>query len=500
MRRVQYISASTQSAYVSVAPAGGGSSTFVTINCTTVCSGQISAPIGSDTFGVQLYDQANAAGNILSRGTLTQTIVAGTANAVNVTFNGVVASLAVSLMPPTVTVGTAATVGVNVSALDPDGNTIIGPGVYVNVSGSPLTVTLTDSDGTGATALSQTSLTQPTSGITLSYSGASIVNPVITAGATLITPATATLNIVGGPPTTTYCQGLTGGAGPYGITTGPDGALWFTEFFDNEIGRMTATGCNVTQYPAGPVENQSAYGITSGPDGALWFTEFTDSAIGRMTTAGVVTTYPLPTTGAGPETITAGPDGALWFVETYGDKIGRITTGGTITEYPVPTSGAEPSGIVTGPDGNLWFTEMHKVGRITPGGTITEYAAGIATGVAGYGITAGPDGALWFTQYSAFYGSAIGRITTTGTITEYTAGLTYGGLPANIAAGPDGALWFTEDYGGKIGRITTAGTITEYVVANGSTLSHPWDITEGPDGAMWFTDFGLSEIDRITVP
>ena len=52
--------------------------------------------------------------------------------------------------------------------------------------------------------------------------------------------------------------------------------------------------------------------ITTGPDGALWFTNAGNNSIGRITTAGVVTNY----TGTGidePTSITTGPDGALWF-------------------------------------------------------------------------------------------------------------------------------------------------------------------------------------------
>jgi len=45
------------------------------VNCTTVCTGQIVAAVGSDTFTVSLYDAQNAVGNLLSTGTLTQTIV-----------------------------------------------------------------------------------------------------------------------------------------------------------------------------------------------------------------------------------------------------------------------------------------------------------------------------------------------------------------------------------------------------------------------------------------
>src|ERR1035437_6569079 len=109
-RSPRYVSASTQSASIVVAPSGGSAGTPVVVNCTTVCSGQIAAPVGSDTFTVNLYDGTNAGGNLLSTGTLTQTIVIDQANTVNVTFNGVVVSLTLSLSPSSVSSGTAPTV------------------------------------------------------------------------------------------------------------------------------------------------------------------------------------------------------------------------------------------------------------------------------------------------------------------------------------------------------------------------------------------------------
>ena len=60
--------------------------------------------------------------------------------------------------------------------------------------------------------------------------------------------------------------------GPQGITVGPDGALWFTNFANNTIGRITTDGV-VTNYYTG-VGIDGPQGITVGPDGALWFTNF----------------------------------------------------------------------------------------------------------------------------------------------------------------------------------------------------------------------------------
>jgi virginiamycin B lyase len=72
-----------------------------------------------------------------------------------------------------------------------------------------------------------------------------------------------------------------------------------------------------------PDEASRPYGIAAGPDGALWFTEYQGNKIGRISTDGSIEEYPLPTPEAGPFGITAGPDGALWFAEEAG-KIGHL--------------------------------------------------------------------------------------------------------------------------------------------------------------------------------
>ncbi len=177
-----------------------------------------------------------------------------------------------------------------------------------------------------------------------------------------------------------------------------------------------------------PSANSFPIGITSGPDGNLWFTE--RGKIGRITPGGQITEFSIPTANSDPVMITSGPDGNLWFTETtwagpnITSRIGRITPTGTVTEFSIPNAnsysqggggylygtGFGPIAITNGPDGNLWFTGIFgkgKVGRSTPGGTITEFSLSSANSVS-YGITTGPDGNLWFTGS----GNQIGRITT----------------------------------------------------------------------------------------
>ncbi|OAF05879.1 hypothetical protein AYJ54_02465 [Bradyrhizobium centrolobii] len=80
-------------------------------------------------------------------------------------------------------------------------------------------------------------------------------------------------------------------AQPWGITTGPDGALWFTEascvrqpgprcVLGNKVGRITTTGL-VTEFPI-PSDGSGPHSITAGPDGALWFTEYYGNRVGRL--------------------------------------------------------------------------------------------------------------------------------------------------------------------------------------------------------------------------
>lgn len=245
------------------------------------------------------------------------------------------------------------------------------------------------------------------------------------------------------------------------ITVGPDGALWFTEPRDSQIGRITTAG-TVTEYTV-PLDG-APEGITAGPDGALWFTASGIGKIGRIPVNppatppyGIVLYPSTGVAGSGLADITAGPDGALWFTESTGNQIGRMTTAGALTQpYPVPTPSSEPSGITPGPGGGLWFTESAagQIARLTIGAVppIVEYPG---AGVAPSAIAVGRDGALWYTE-SDLSAGAIGRITTGGVITNHFPVPTAGSEPSDITAGPDGALWFTEFLGNKVGRIETA--------------------------------------------
>jgi len=317
-----------------------------------------------------------------------------------------------------------------------------------------------------------------------------------------------------------------GAVNPSSITTGPDGALWFTSPLG--IDRMTTSGA-FTHY-TDPFTSPTD--IITGPDGGLWFTngggdesiaysssstisEGPNYSIDRISPSGVVTSYTDPSI-ASPNGITSGPDGALWFTNGGGESlnedgtftetqasIGRITTSGSVTNYIDPSVDAEPTDIITGPDGALWFTNegSNSIGRITTAGAVTIYTSLDINGPTS--ITTGPDGALWYTNEG---NDTIGRITTSGVTTTYTdPSISY---PSSITTGPDGALWFTNTTAfpnilsndvtlapGSIGTITTSGVVTNYT---DPSIDGPTSITTGPDGALWFTNSFDGSIGRIT--
>ncbi|HSW88740.1 MAG TPA: C39 family peptidase [Candidatus Saccharimonadales bacterium] len=283
----------------------------------------------------------------------------------------------------------------------------------------------------------------------------------------------------------------TNNSSPLGITSGPDGNIWFTEANSDKIGRITTNG-TITEFPL-PTSNTAVRSITTGPDGNLWFTENAQNKIGKITPQGEITEFSLPSGSSSPYAITSGFDGNLWFTESVGNKVGKITPQGEITEFPLAPRvyNRSLSGITKGPDGNVWFATLEDniIGKITPEGVITEF------NIQGYShpqeIITGPDGNLWFTQPGL---RKIARMTTSGEQTEFNV-TSINSTPYAITTGSDGNIWFTELNNRQIGRITPDGTITEFPVLEGSPF--PYGITSGPDGNIWMTELGSNKIAKI---
>ena len=128
----------------------------------------------------------------------------------------------------------------------------------------------------------------------------------------------------------------------------------------------TATTASAAGDPVGTVTNYTdpsisgPFGITAGPDGNLWFTNRDDNSIGRITPTGTATNYTDASMSI-PIGITAGPDGNVWFVNWLGSSVGRIGT------VPGPLS------FIDVPPGHPFETE---IGWLASTGITTGYPDG----------------------------------------------------------------------------------------------------------------------------
>lgn len=298
--------------------------------------------------------------------------------------------------------------------------------------------------------------------------------------------------------------------------------------------------------PSTPVHYSSGFssapvGITTGPDGKVWFTEPSAGMIGTLQPSNPTQPqeFTLPS-GSSATSLTTGMDNkgnhVIWYTDpgttsTPVDKLGSISTSGTLsTEINIPqgylgivTTAGWASQMIADKSGTLWFTEFTfdtvnqavkgAIGSYNPAtGAFTETL--LPAGQQPFGITLGPDGNIWFSeavpyvgsQSSGYQSSAIGMINPTSPTTiagEYTIPASSGGvtrLPYGLTAGPDGNIWFSDNIASAVGNInvgTHAVTTTDIPQAT-SLAAIPVGIAAGPDGNVWVVD-ETGAIDRATL-
>jgi hypothetical protein len=189
-RAPRYVSAATKSLVVTT------DNVHAVVNCTTVCSGTLQMTPGTHTFSLALYDALDGAGHVLSSGTTSAAIVAGQPNTVLVTFGGVVASVSVAVTPATLRAGTPADAAVAVVAKDAAGYAIVGSDAFAQP------IVLANADASGATSLSTTAVTSPSTAVTLHYTGASMATTQVTASVpgTSVAAGSATVSVATATP------------------------------------------------------------------------------------------------------------------------------------------------------------------------------------------------------------------------------------------------------------------------------------------------------------
>ena len=208
-------------------------------------------------------------------------------------------------------------------------------------------------------------------------------------------------------------KGIHSGGRPFAIAAGANGVMWFTDLntppgLGNKVVPIHADGSIGSFILAMPYPDPELLGITTTPDGAVWFTEANNGRVDRLDPALLASgTYPptfekqfsLQNTASDPTAIATAPDGSVWFVLRGVNAIGHLTTAGKLTAFPVTAPGSGLSSLAVASDGTVWFTDAkaNRIGSISPSGEVNEKP--IPTASAGLsGITIGPDGRIWFAE------------------------------------------------------------------------------------------------------
>jgi sugar lactone lactonase YvrE len=400
-RTRKYVSPATQSLTIGI---DGGTPSAVNLtpsspNCSVpapldelTCTASLDVAPGSHSFALVTYDSLGGAGNELSANSITASIVADEANALSVTLAGIPAALeAVRLPASTDLLGNetagfsllrGATQNFNATAIDADGNYIIGPGAPT------ITAAVTGVTNNAAIAVNAATNGNPNQFALSStgYGSATLVLTASPASAAAGSPLTISVPIT----STTITSTLSGTSS--GQFTFPDGIAYDAgngNFYviDQGGAEGTPTNCEVKQIsPSGTVTTLAGNATCGLKDGTGTAAEFnfssgiaydpttndlyvTDSlgcAIRQVTLAGVVTTI------AGSFANAANNGGAM---------CGNLDGPGVLAELDLPI------GIAYNPsDENLYFTDSAncEVRQMTSSGTVRTIAGSASTQGQGY--------------------------------------------------------------------------------------------------------------------
>ena len=238
-------------------------------------------------------------------------------------------------------------------------------------------------------------------------------------------------------------------SGPSGLVIAPDGIIYVTELFGNNIARLDPNRRTIEEHPI-PTANSWPTGLALDDEGNLWFNQTRGNKLARLSKSGVVTEFYIPTANSRSTGMVIDQQGNIWIAERDASKIGCLRRDGTFIEYSIPTPKASPTGMAVDRQGRIWFAERqgNKIG-VVENGRIREYP--LPNPHSGpFFVMIDADGLVWFTQ---LFGNRIGVLNPeTGKITEYDLP-TKDSWPGALAMDSQGNVWFTMQLRNKVGVI-----------------------------------------------
>ncbi len=134
--------------------------------------------------------------------------------------------------------------------------------------------------------------------------------------------------------------------------------MWFTEFAADRrsAGSAFKAGVITAQFSV-PTPGAGPYQITAGPYGTMWFTEYNTSKVGRVA-AGRVTEFTVPRPSYGPAGITGSGTGPVYAADPTG-FVDTIPADGPVSPARVSSAAGLPFAIARLPSGILWISELN---------------------------------------------------------------------------------------------------------------------------------------------
>jgi hypothetical protein len=485
-------SADLSSGSASCSPAAAGGR-----NCTV----SLLAPVGSADFTITTYDVAPSSPNFgsaphaLGKASVTATIVANTTNTVNVALGGIVASISLITSQHSVYGGGAASVSLGVSALDAGTNVIVAGAAdpYPN----PITITLSETGGSGHASLSlnggaaQTSviLTKSSDAVTLAYDGLGLPGyfASLAAAAQNATGASSALD-------------------PMFLTASGTGA-----YVGGAAPALSLTGASQTESIAlqeasysGTFGHVVSFGTSTCPVGSI----NVNTPSGPAGTPLSISPGTVQTSGAGcvlavSDEITASVNVAVTFVlppsifvadnnqTGYIAEFNPAANGNVAPQSVLGTNGAisQPAGIAFDPSGNLYIANIssnsiavYAKGAAGAGASPSAVIQGAATGLNGPYAVFATSTNIYVSDETlpgsvrVFPIGSNGNVTPTQVITGNLTGL--GNFNLGIAADSVGHIFVAEPFNNQIlifaananGNVSPIGSITGVTSGQGITM------------------------------
>jgi len=188
---------------------------------------------------------------------------------------------------------------------------------------------------------------------------------------------------------------------PHGITTTPDGDVWWAETRGFHLGRIDPKTGEMTRYAMDSSGQAKGRGNTPDADskGNVYYTAIAGSLIGKWDArTGKTQVWPTPTADAGAYGMSVDKNDKVWFAEYRKCKVAMFDPETEkFTEYPSPSAPCTIRRPGLDGQGNVWYGVYSKgmLGKIDPkSGKVSEWKLPMENSTP-YDAVGDPDGNIW---------------------------------------------------------------------------------------------------------